>query len=1074
MAETYDPQLKARLTVDDEGRVRGINHVDEFWASPENAPRQAAIAYLREVADTLGLSADQLQHAHQRVEYLDPAERGTEYRVMEEKTFFDSTTEGFYQTHLNVPVWAAGLTVTVKHNPTRVVSAVDTSLQDLDPTMPPEDLIERWRGILRQADKERAAEGFGEAAERPETAPFVADMIGGRAFKRATGKAATEARRRAENARILGGRFFIYRYVPEERLPRGAAPGPPETEEALTGQETPPAWPEVEPTLPLPPVDERIRPGADYLVAEIVFFYPTPEWGDINWRALVELETSSVLYLRALAAHVNGLVFIHDPITESGDVTKGSNQTSAVLDMFQDDVTLENLDAPVGGTQSLAGTHVALSEEEVPNVPAPTQATGNDFDYPARSNNFGAVNAYYHVNRFFELVEDLGFTLSAYFNGTSFPVPVDHRGLGTAANMGNVINAHCVGTGSGIDHLCYALAHTGDVVNPICIATDWRVHLHELGGHGILHDHVGGPNFGFSHSAGDSFAVILSDPESQAPDRFLLAPFVPAVPRRCDRGVAEWSVATITVTAGGSGYTSPPSVTLSGGGGSGATAFVPTWGISGGAVTTVLVGNPGTGYTSAPSVAFSGGGGSGAAATAAIGTWAWGGGMDQGGYRSEEILATTLFRIYRSIGGDSSFVSRKRFAARYMSWLLLRTVGTLNAASNPSTPAAFANAVITTDNDNWTSEGVFGGAYGKVIRWSFEKQGLYQPGSPPPGSVTTPGSPPAVDVYIDDGRAGEYQYQPIHWNTTTIWNRLNPDAGTTHEPPALGVSNYAYVKIKNRGTQTANSVIVRGFHTKPAAGLLWPDDFVAFTTPQLSAGTLGANNTEEKTVGPFEWTPNVNAYGHDCMLMIVSATGDPSNIDTFTAGEVIPEWRLVPNDNNVGQRNVTFAPGGGDSDELMASLHGASWWVGNPNPGPEVMELAVQLPKLLTERGWRLRFRGMPQGRFTLPPREQRELVIEVEEGGPFNQADVEAADDRDIVLSLMAGGAVIGGMTYRLDPSLKEARHGPGKRPVGRDEFCRIHAGKLLDCLDMHGHRVESVRVKKVTVDITMEDKPC
>jgi zinc metalloprotease ZmpB len=36
------------------------------------------------------------------------------------------------------------------------------------------------------------------------------------------------------------------------------------------------------------------------------------------------------------------------------------------------------------------------------------------------------------------------------------------------------------------------------------------------------------------------------------------------------------------------------------------------------------------------------------------------------------------------------------------------------------------------------------------------------------------------------------------------------------------------------------------------------------------------------------------------MLMIVSATGDPRNVDTFTAGDVIPEWRLVPNDNNVG------------------------------------------------------------------------------------------------------------------------------------------------------------------------------
>jgi hypothetical protein len=395
-------------------------------------------------------------------------------------------------------------------------------------------------------------------------------------------------------------------------------------------------------------------------------------------------------------------------------------------------------------------------------------------------------------------------------------------------------------------------------------------------------------------------------------------------------------------------------------------------------------------------------------------------------------------------------------------------------ASNPSTALAFATSLITTDNDNWTSEGVFGGAYGKVIRWSFEKQGLYQPGSPAPGSVTTPGSPPAVDVYIDDGRAGEYQYLHDHWSTTTIWNRLSADGGTAHEPPVLGATNYAYVKIKNRGTQTANNVIVRGFHSKSMAGLLWPDDFVAFTTAQLSAGTLGANNSEEKIIGPFEWTPNVNAYGHDCMLMIVSATGDPSNIDTFTAGEVIPEWRLVPNDNNVGQRNVIFAPGGGGSGELIAGLNGFSFWVGNPNPGREMMEVEVHLPKLLAERGWRLGFRGLPKARFTLSSRKQRELVIELEEGSPFERADVEATEDRDIVLTLMAGGAVIGGMTYRLDPTLERPQNVPGGRPVGRDERCRIHAGRLLDCLDMHGHNVESVRVKKVTVDITMEDGPC
>ena len=41
------------------------------------------------------------------------------------------------------------------------------------------------------------------------------------------------------------------------------------------------------------------------------------------------------------------------------------------------------------------------------------------------------------------------------------------------------------------------------------------------------------------------------------------------------------------------------------------------------------------------------------------------------------------------------------------------------------------------------------------------------------------------------------------------------------------------------------------------------------------------------------------------MFMVVSANGDASNISNLTAGDSMPEWRLVPNDNNIGQRNVS-------------------------------------------------------------------------------------------------------------------------------------------------------------------------
>ena len=79
----------------------------------------------------------------------------------------------------------------------------------------------------------------------------------------------------------------------------------------------------------------------------------------------------------------------------------------------------------------------------------------------------------------------------------------------------------------------------------------------------------------------------------------------------------DWSreITSITVSNGGSGYTSAPSVNISGGGGTGAIATAT---ISNGAVTAVTLINNGYNFTSVPTVSFSGGGGSSAAATAAI------------------------------------------------------------------------------------------------------------------------------------------------------------------------------------------------------------------------------------------------------------------------------------------------------------------------------------------------------------------------------------------------------------------------------------------------------------------------
>jgi hypothetical protein len=816
MRTIYDADLRATVTLDDNDRIRALNY-EEYWPAGDPAGDvgggEAASAYFSDIASKLDIAAAALSSLNEPVSYFDPRQQDIEYRFSEEKSLFDTATYTYYQTYLNTPVWTAGLTVTVKLEPTRVVGATNSSEQGIDAQMPTTATVERYRQLFLTGEKapsipRRGRSRTSKAADGGST--LLDDIL-------AEPLRASDELDEQITPQLIRGRFFVYRFDAAKRMtdhpqqeadassnPDGARRDPP-----LCG--TPPE-------LPLPPVPDTIQDGAWYLVAELIVRLP---YGGrrMNWRLLVDVRTNTVLYARALTSGVNGLVFTYDPITSTGIATNTPDQGNAVLDPLRDDVVLPNLNAPVGGVQSLQGTLVTLEDIEIPTtVAAPTQPTGSDFDYQVRTNDFAAVNAYYHNNRFFDLVADLGFPLATYFDGTDFPVEVDHRGMGDSIDMGNIINAHCIGDGDGIDHACYALADTGNTADPMGIATDWRVVLHELGGHGILHDHVGGPNFGFAHSAGDSFAMILNDYLSEwhngaAIDRFVLAPFVPAVDRRSDRTVADG--------------------------------------------------------------------------------WGWGGANDVGGYPSEEILSTTMFRVYRSVGGDSTDVSRREFAARYMAYLMLRAVGTLDSMSNPGTPALFLDALLTADAGNWTSEGVFGGAYGKVLTWSFEEQNL------------NGGAAPAVDVYIDDGRAGEYEYLPVHWQTATVWNRLNPDGLPGHQEPA-GTTNYAYVKIKNRGTSIANDVIVKGYHCKPSAGLAWPNDLQPMTTAQLAAGTLQPNNAEEKTVGPFAWTPATNASGHDSMLMVVSAAGDQSNVDNFTTGEAIEDWRLVPNDNNIALRNVVL------------------------------------------------------------------------------------------------------------------------------------------------------------------------
>ncbi len=904
--------------------------------------RAQAHAFVQDNAKLLALAPEMLRSLP-----LAPARQPEEelagLRFAQEKRVMDSLVVGYTQTYFGLPVIGAGVTVTLRDQPRRVLAAVSTVHRDLEVERPSAAALRRAQAILAGG-----AGKYGSIREVGLTPPD--DGV---------------------DPQIHAARLVVFRYDASRRV---VLPDPEDApDERRRG-----------PSIPLAPVPESVRDGSFRVAIEVHAAMSLSPWGRLNWRAYVDVETNAVLQLRPLVDHVTASVFLRDPTTKGS--SHAPNATSAQLNALRDSVVLDGLSAPVAGTQQLAGELVTVVDAVLPSIAPPGTSSPYDFTYDSRTDHFGATNTYFQCDRFFRLVRDLGFTIATYFDGTSFPIRADHRGFGGA---GLTRNARCPGnaTGNGIGTVEFALADLTDTTNPLSIAADWRVVLHELGGHGILWDHVDDPNFGFAHSAGDSMAAILNDPSSAAPDRFVTFPWVNFIGRRHDR----------TPAAG----------------------------------------------------------------------WGWGGPNDHGDYDSEQILSSTLFRLYRAIGGDSPSLARRELAARTVAYLILRAVGQLTPQTNPSDALGFEHQLGVADGEVWTStspaETHAGGAYRKVIRWAFEKQGLFRgPGMP----ATSEGAPPDVDVYIDDGRAGEYGFLANHWSCTDIWNRRSPGAGGgVHEEPVVGQTNYAYVRIKNRGTQAATGVVVRGFHCLPGIGLVYPDDWAPMTTAQLAAPDLTAGDATGVIVGPFEWSPS--QVGHECMFFSVSAAGDASNIDERITGS-IPEWRLVPHDNNIAQRNVHPVAAALTDDELASRR----FWLRNPLDRATRIELAAELPRFLEVRGWKLAFVSPGGAGFGLKAGALKEVRFAMVAGRPFERGELPGPGaERTITITAAADGIPLGGMSYVIDPDYVDPNKGTGPiapcRP-GRD------LGSILGCLNRTEAELERVEVRKVLLELTFKERGC
>jgi hypothetical protein len=291
------------------------------------------------------------------------------------------------------------------------------------------------------------------------------------------------------------------------------------------------------------------------------------------------------------------------------------------------------------------------------------------------------------------------------------------------------------------------------------------------------------------------------------------------------------------------------------------------------------------------------------------------------GYQSEQILSTTLFRLYRALGGDAVLASdapdrpARQRAADYVVYMILRAIRKTPPApwGVPTTPDQLVTQLTSADTVLWPvgsgplKDRVGGWAH-KVVRWAFEAQGLYATTSPST-MVDAPGKPPDVDVFIDNGRPdsdgnfprGGYMPVSLDWHPA-------PNPSRWHASPTavqIDAAGNVRVRVRNRGAVLATGVTVS----------VWWIDWPAGDPPKWDPTTW----TPLPVSGPKPVPPWPNppvAFGPFALpfqpsgrrLILAAATcaADRANIDPLTslhcATLATPIADLVAGDNNLGLR----------------------------------------------------------------------------------------------------------------------------------------------------------------------------
>jgi hypothetical protein len=337
--------------------------------------------------------------------------------------------------------------------------------------------------------------------------------------------------------------------------------------------------------------------------------------------------------------------------------------------------------------------------------------------------------------------------------------------------------------------------------------------------------------------------------------------------------------------------------------------------------------------------------------------WSWSGSMHYAaaqvppaqqlrrkGYWTEQILSSSLFRLYRCIGGDTNgrpdprYSGARESASHYTVYLIMRGIqiyGTYDVLSR-SEPDHLVSALMDADIGTGVWDVLFpdfaskpiqnftfhriGGCVHKVIRWAFEAQGMYGP-----MLRNAPGLPPPVDIYIKDLRPtvdhtaygnidyGEGSYMPVPLNHQL--NANDPAPLWQADPNAIVVAGNGDISVvvRNRGTNRANGVSVAVWWHTWAVGQPLPDVDVNLPSTSWKLLTAPGNPPAQSIDAGKKKTfavPRVPPAAGNSYLLFAQATcaDDPANTDPTTglpcSQQSTPLVDLVANDNNLGLRVV--------------------------------------------------------------------------------------------------------------------------------------------------------------------------